>query len=82
VNRAEAADDDLQELITSYTYMMQINQLGGDLAASVFYESKATARCLEMPHKLTAPDLCVISHLHLVCSEISYQLLTGVLYIC
>ncbi|XP_039261780.2 adenylate cyclase type 10-like [Styela clava] len=70
VNRAEAADDDLQELITSYTYMMQIHQLTGDLQQSAFYENKATQRCLELPSKLSASDLYITGHLHLVSCSI------------
>lgn len=70
VNRSEAADDDLQELITSYTYMMQIHQLTGDLHRAAFYENKATQRCLELPAKLSASDLYITGHLHLVSCSI------------
>lgn len=46
--------------------MMQQHQLLGDLSESAVYESKATQRCSELPLKLTASDLYITGHLHLV----------------
>nr|XP_002121896.2 adenylate cyclase type 10-like [Ciona intestinalis] len=66
LNRAEAADDDLQELITAYTYMMQFHHIAGDISQSAYYENRATARCLDLPKKLTSPDLYITGHLQLV----------------
>eukprot|EP00058_Branchiostoma_floridae_P024654 XP_002610144.1 hypothetical protein BRAFLDRAFT_121566 [Branchiostoma floridae] len=63
LNAAEQADDDLHELITAYTAIMENCQLMNWSRIAEGYERKALKRCKEVESSLVADDLITLAHL-------------------
>ncbi|XP_071485807.1 adenylate cyclase type 10-like [Diadema antillarum] len=69
VNRAEAANDDICEVIRSYSNMMETCQAYRWRKLGRRYEKMAMQRCVSTPTEVGARELGVISHLYNVSTK-------------